>query len=86
MTRFLPFASPAQSTALGGLTITSDDQSVVFAGDLEINRDVASLERAERMIEILDAIVENLKAGPLADGSQSASLDPQVKLPNPFES
>lgn len=87
MTAFQPFAQNAQETNLAGsageLVVASDDEKIIFSGDIELRRDQASLDAATKLRDILDTIIKEI-----AESSSLAlptdNISPIVSKKNPF--
>jgi hypothetical protein len=82
MTRLKPF-SKASSTTIGGMTVETDEDSLVLSGSMDARRDAGSLKGLEALSSILLGAIEVLKASKLPDAAPG-DLPPGPTIANPF--
>ena len=87
MTEFKAYADVAQETTINGssgqLLISSDDNKVIIAGDLEIQADEPGLAAALKMRDMINAVIEGITARTTTAPPDTDPLS-TVKQKNPF--
>ena len=80
--RFVPYANEADVIEIGGLTIENRLDRITLAGDVDLTRDKAGLDKARLLHQVLSEVVATLEAAPLPDVLPAPSTS---TVPNPFD-
>jgi hypothetical protein len=79
---FVPYANEADVIEVGGLTIENRLDRVTLAGDVDLTRDKAGLDKARLLHQLLGEVVAVLETAQLPD----ALPDPAITtVANPFD-
>lgn len=88
MNEFKAFADTAQETTIigstGQIVVSSDDDNIIIAGDLEIRSDELGLAAALKMRDLLNEVIDAISARKSQDPTNADPL-PTMKQKNPFD-
>lgn len=81
--KFDPFANESDSLEIGGLTFENRVDKVSIYGSIDITRDKKGLEAVQKILTLLDSVVNKLKSEKLPESIPPPKETDTVK--NPFD-